>query len=390
MPSTVALVSCDTYEDEAVLEAVARGLDLIGGARAFVSEGESVLLKPNLLVPASPESCVTTHPAVFSAVARVLADAGATLTYGDSPAVGSCAAAARKAGISQAAERHGVTMADFANGVDVSAPDGRVVKRWHIANGAHEADAIVSLAKMKTHALCRMTGAVKNQFGCVPGMRKGEFHARMPDVRTFAEMLVDLTVALAPRLYVMDGVIAMEGNGPRGGDPRPMGVVLLSADPIALDAVACRLMALDPELVETLAAGERAGLGVWREADIEVVGDAVDSFVAEDFAVNRRHGSTTGRPGSALFRRVMRDLIVPRPVIVPEHCTACGTCVRVCPVDPKAVDWACPGAETAGKPPLYDYAVCIRCYCCQEMCPERAIQVEVPPLGRLIHRERSR
>lgn len=390
MNATVALVRCDTYDEREVFAAVGRGLELLGGSGVFARSGEHVLLKPNLLAPASPDACVTTHPAVFSAVARHLAATGARLSYGDSPAVGTLQMAARKSGIAAAANACGVQPADFSAGRDISAPDGRVIKRWHIAEGVAAADAVVSLPKMKTHALTRMTGAVKNQFGCIPGLRKGEFHARMPDVRRFAEMLVDLTVALAPRLYVMDGIVAMEGNGPRGGDSRPMGVLLLSADPVALDATACRIMALDPRLVEVLSAGERAGLGVWREEGIEVVGEPLESFVAEDFAVNRSPLSTTGRPAPAALSRLARDLVVPRPVILPERCTRCGTCVQVCPVDPKAVDWQCPGGAAGGRPPAYDYRICIRCYCCQEMCPDRAIEVAVPFLGRMLHRQRTR
>ena len=77
------------------------------------------------------------------------------------------------------------------------------------------ADGIVSLPKLKTHGMVRVTGAVKNQFGCIPGLLKGEFHARMPDVDLFGQLLVDLNLYLRPRLFVMDGIIAMEGNGPR-------------------------------------------------------------------------------------------------------------------------------------------------------------------------------
>jgi len=85
-----------------------------------------------------------------------------------------------------------------------------------------------------------------------------------------------------------------------------------------------------------------------------------------------------------------RDRLVPRPVIDPALCTACGTCVQMCPVTPKAVDF--PGGVRAGQtegdrtPPVHDYGLCIRCYCCQEVCPEHAIDVKTPLLGRLIHR----
>jgi uncharacterized protein (DUF362 family)/NAD-dependent dihydropyrimidine dehydrogenase PreA subunit len=355
--------------------AVTRALDLLGGASEFARPGERIVLKPNLLVASAPEKAVTTHPAVFAAAARALAAAGATLTWGDSPGFGSGEGAGRKAGIAAAAAALGVAAADFSHGREVSFPDGALIKRFSIAEGVLAADGLVSLPKLKAHALTRMTGAVKNQFGCVPGMLKGEFHTKMPDVDRFCQMLVDLNRLLAPRLTVMDAVVAMEGNGPRGGDPRAVGVLIVSADPVAADAIGCRIMALDPALVGTCVWGERLGLGTM--TDIEVVGDTVP--VIEDFVVNRVAASTTRGIGSPFGKR----LLAPRPFIIGERCTRCGTCVSVCPVDPKAVDW--PGGDRS-LVPSHDYGRCIRCYCCQEMCPERAIEVVTPPLGRLIRR----
>lgn len=381
MSSRVAVVRCASYAKDEVQAAVHKALDLLGGAGAFSSAGEQILLKPNLLVGSAPKDAVTTHPAVFEAVARVFKETGATLTYGDSPGFGSTAAAARKAGIAEAAERLGVRLADFTNGRTVSFKDGRFIKQFFLADGVLDADAIISLPKFKTHALMRITGAVKNQFGCVVGMRKGEWHARMPDVDKFSQMLVDLNRAIAPRLFVCDAVVAMEGNGPRSGDPRKVGAIIVSPDPVALDATLARIVSLDPMLVGTIRYGEMFELGT--ASAIELVGDPIEEFSVPDFNVNRSVAKTT--PSEKGPAKLIRHLLVPRPVIRLERCTACGTCVSVCPVTPKAVNWATSGGASDRKPPRHEYSRCIRCYCCQEMCPEGAIEVEVPLLGRVIH-----
>ena len=376
MPAArVAVIACDSYDTAAVESAVARGLELLGGAGAFVRPGERIVLKPNLLVASASDKAVTTHPAVFTAVARALASAGAQLAWGDSPGFGSTLGAGRKAGIAQAAEVLGIPAADFEHGRVVSFADGRLIKQFTLAEGVAAADGLVSLPKLKTHALTRMTGAVKNQFGCVPGMLKGEFHAKMPDETRFTQMLVDLNRLIAPRLFVMDAVVGMEGNGPRNGDPRHVGVLLFSTDPVAIDALGCRIMALDPALVGTCVWGDAWGLG--SAQDIEIVGDQLP--VLPDYRVNRAPASTTRGLGFSAGKR----MLAPRPYILHERCTKCGTCVQVCPVDPKAVDWA-EGDKT--WPPVHDYDHCIRCYCCQEMCPERAIEVKTPLLGKLIRR----
>ncbi|MCK5827461.1 DUF362 domain-containing protein, partial [Candidatus Bipolaricaulota bacterium] len=184
--STVAIVRCGSYEQADVQEAVTRGLNLLGGAEAFVKPGETILLKPNLLTGRSPDRVVTTHPSVFRAVALALQSAGAILTYGDSPGFGKPQAAAQKAGLFDIARELDIPLADFTHGDVVSFPEGRQNKQFTIARGALSADGIVSLPKMKAHGLTRMTGAIKNQFGCVPGPLKAEFHARLPMAELFS------------------------------------------------------------------------------------------------------------------------------------------------------------------------------------------------------------
>jgi uncharacterized protein (DUF362 family)/Pyruvate/2-oxoacid:ferredoxin oxidoreductase delta subunit len=377
--SQVALVRCTDYENNAVYDAIHRGLALMGGAGRFVHPGEQILIKPNLLVASSPESAVSPHPTVFRAVARCLQEAGARLTCGDSPGFGPLPFTAWRAGYAAVASEFDIPLADFTNGQTISFPQGRLIKQFVIADGVLAADGLVSLSKLKAHGLTRLTGAVKNQFGCIPGLLKSEFHTRMPDRDRFCQMLVDLNRFLRPRLYIMDGVVAMEGNGPRNGTPRPMSVLLLSADPIALDATACRLVNLDPELVLTNKWGEAWGLGSY--SHVELLGDPFADLQVPDFAINRKPMPATGRRGwvGSLAKR----WVIPRPVLHPANCTCCGTCVEVCPVDPKAIDFP---NHNSGAPPGYDYDRCIRCYCCQELCPHDAIGIETPLLGRLIHR----
>lgn len=104
---------------------------------------------------------------------------------------------------------------------------------------------------MKTHALERITGAVKNSYGFVYGFHKAKGHTLYPSADSFARMLVDLNQYVKPRLYIMDGIVAMEGNGPGSGEPAPMNVMLMSQDPVALDSVFCHLIHLKPEMVPT-------------------------------------------------------------------------------------------------------------------------------------------
>lgn len=381
--SRVVLLRCESYDPALVEETLRRGLELLGGVGRFVRPGEPVLLKPNLLAPDPPEKCTTTHPSVFRAAARLFQAAGSAVAYGDSPAAGSPAFCARAAGLESAARELGVTLADFVTPVEVAYPAGRQNKQFILAKAVADLagrGALVNLPKLKTHGFMRLTGAVKNTFGCIPGLLKAEFHVKLTDPHQFARMLVDLHALVRPRLNILDGVLGMEGNGPRGGNPFPMRVLALSADPVALDAVMARLMGVDPLLPPTTRYGQEFGLGTAQEDGIELLGDALDGLRPRHFEALKAPIAAR-EPGS--LSRFAKHWIVPRPEIEAARCTRCGTCVKMCPVSPKALDWA---QGDHGRPPVYDYDRCIRCYCCQELCPEKAIRIRRPWLGRLIRR----
>ena len=355
-------------------------MDLLGGMSKFVKPGELILLKPNVLAGDPPDQCVSTHPGVFRAVGSLVKGIAGEVSFGDSPGYGDPVQHLKSCGLLDAGKDLGLKVADFREGKEMTFKHSPFTKRFLIANGVLEADGIISLCKFKTHMLTRMTGAVKNQFGCIPGKVKKGFHIKLPSAYDFSRMLVTLTLCLKPRLYIMDGIMAMEGNGPRGGKAVPMNVLLFSEDPVALDAVCFHLVDLDPKNVPTSEIGREWGLGTYLEEEIEIVGDRLEDLVNRDFKVSRKPFRDILPTGTI---SLIKNLIIPRPVIDKEKCVMCGACVRACPVDPKALDWK---RGNTTRPPEYSYRRCIRCYCCQEICPEGVIFVKdsaFTPVGRI-------
>jgi uncharacterized protein (DUF362 family)/ferredoxin len=378
--SAVAVVGCSSYNQAEVDEAVQRGIELLGGTALFVKRDERITLKPNVLWGDNPEKCITTHPSVFRAVGIIFKEAGAILQYGDSPGFGRPESHMKRAGLKAAAEELGIPLADFEHGREVEFPDSPYVKRFTVAYGALDCDGIVNLPKLKTHGFLRLTGAVKNSFGCIPGMLTQGFHVKIPNPYEFSRMLVSLNLLLKPRIHIMDGIVAMDGNGPRGGHPVKMGVLLFSADPVALDTVMCRIVRFDPALLPTNTIGAHYGLGTSDQSEIELLGDPIERFSNHHFDVLREP-----IPSEPQYRvpSLLKNAVFPRPVIQRDRCVRCGTCVEVCPVEPKALNWK---NGDRSHPPAYTYKRCIRCFCCQEICPESAIYIKHPPLRKLLVR----
>ena len=377
MKSKVVLLPCREYDEEKIYTLLKQGLDFLGGLENLIPIDAKILLKPNLLKKAEVEKAVITHPVVVGAFARILRENGYEhIVLADSCGHGTTQAVIRGTGMDMYLEKYHIPAIDYSEGVKTVYPQGIQAKEFILPKELLEQDCVISLSKMKTHALERITGAVKNSYGFIYGFHKAKGHTQYPSADSFARMLIDLNKCVAPKLYVMDGIVAMEGNGPGSGDPVPMNVLLMSTDPVALDSVFSRLVYLKPEMVPTNYHGEKMGLGTWKEEEITLLtpdgkismAEAVKKYGNSDFHVDRtevRKNIWTRMAGALkIFQK--------KPYIEADKCVRCGICVQSCPVPGKAVDFR----KGKGKLPVYDYRKCIRCFCCQEMCPKKAIKVK--------------
>jgi uncharacterized protein (DUF362 family) len=367
MMSKVVVVECDSYEQEIVNSCLEEAIAMFGDIKDIIGKSSRILLKPNLLAPAHPDQCVTTHPSVIGAAAHVLRTNGyQNLSYGDSPANANFTLAAHMCRVSKVAMKMGLKAADFENGDDVEFPEGKVCKKFHLARAVQESDCIISISKLKTHQLTGMTGAVKNQFGCI-SRGKSSYHRLFKNRYEFCQMLVDLNLLVKPKLYVMDAVYSMEGNGPYAGTPINTNAILVSDDPIALDYVACRLINLRDKYVPFLSIGMERGLGFYGK-DVEII-------TKKDFTLIQKKKFKKAKTGLSqmLSNSFLRNFDFYRkvPVIDPRLCIGCKKCAEICPAPCKAIKF-----QDINSQPMIQYKDCIKCYCCHEICPQKAINLK--------------
>lgn len=367
--SKVSIIKCSDYDKKSIYNSVKEAVNLAGGME-FV-KGKKVLLKPNLLAPSKPEQSVTTHPEVVRAVIKLAYENGAaSVAVGDSPGIGTQEIIYNMTGIKKVVEEEGAVIANFKDKIDVENHKGKLVKKFELAKAVEEAEVIISIAKLKTHGMTYFTGSMKNLFGTVPGILKPQFHYKFPDKRDFAEMIVDLNVAIKPHFGIIDGVMGMEGNGPRSGNKRFIGVIMASKDLTALDSTACRVVGINPEKIIMLKiAGERE-VGKIEESNIEVCGEKIENVMVKNFKQVTRERDILGLLPFKLpdfVNKIIKMLLVPKPYFNHKKCILCNECVKVCPVQPKAL-------KNENKKIIIDRKSCIRCFCCQEMCPVGAIK----------------
>ena len=384
MGAQVFVVPCADYAGAE--SALRSALASMGGMKRFVRPGERILLKANLLRPAPPESAICTHPAVVAAIAALVREAGGTAVIADSPggAVQKepvLRGLYEKTGMAQAARQSGAELCLDPSARLVDLPDGQVLRQAEIIAPAVEADGIFDLCKMKTHVFMGMTGAVKNSFGLIPGLTKVGFHGSHPDQARFAQVLLDLVGYMHPRLCVMDAVLAMEGEGPgASGTPRPVGLLLLAEDPLALDVIAGEIMGLPRDHNPVLLAAEARGLSPTRPGEIELVGARLEELRIPDyqFPANVRGDLMEFLgPFTVAARRLCKGVLSQTPRVREELCVGCGICARSCPG--KAITMTAPGGKARVRA-----KACIRCYCCHELCPQKAVELHRNPLGRLL------
>ncbi|MBC7246166.1 MAG: DUF362 domain-containing protein [Actinobacteria bacterium] len=345
-----------SYREDEVRPAVSDMLDRSG----LEWRGKTVLVKPNLLGPFTPQSGVVTHPCVIRSLRDELRRRGCRVMVGDNPGIRGYGMVGRMARVSGAEEAAGEDLVNLGLRPRQVAIDSRHVRRVSVCSEVFEADLWISVPKFKTHMTTVITGAVKNSYGLLVGGEKARLHAAAPRPWDFGELLVDLYALRPPDLVIMDAVVGMEGNGPSGGKLRDIGVLLSSRSGGVIDLAMCRMAGIDPARVPTQAWATRRGLAPDDLEAVEVLGElpVIPRF---------RKPSTMARldPGGAVQKLIFRSLSRPRLGVNRKRCTGCGSCVRGCPVQ----------AISLHGYPRFDAAKCIACYCCHELCPEGAVKV---------------
>ena len=282
--------------------AVEKAIDLLGGIKQVTHGINTVMLKPNLV---SPMAAATTKPAVVRAGAELMKRAGKEVSIGEGSAVapkfnmaGAEMFRTRKReildpmqqyvfeqlGYAELAQTLRIPLVNLHSGdlVDVAVPGGFVFDKITLHRSLAGVDLLCSVPMMKTHTLATVTLGMKNLIGAFPGTVYQSVRGHMHDVSSNVEptgvsaVIVDMVRANKLGLVVIDGSMAMEGNGPWMGRAVKMDVIVAGTNPVAADMVGASLMGFQPSEIPTFAWANRAGLAPRSLDEIEIRGEPVE------------------------------------------------------------------------------------------------------------------
>jgi uncharacterized protein (DUF362 family)/Pyruvate/2-oxoacid:ferredoxin oxidoreductase delta subunit len=322
-----------------------------------------ILLKPNLLGPYHPEEAVTTHPVIIEAVIILLQEKNKEVWLGDSPG-GSVAVKTtfNKTGMTALTEKYNIKLINFSEG---GIKQHKIGKTEFIFTAYLEkVDAVINIAKYKTHSLMYYTGAVKNLYGLVPGLKKSDYHKENADYKSFGKIISGLHSLVNSKivLNILDGITGMEGEGPSAGKQREFGVIFTSQSASALDFIAARMMGFkNNQMHYILEAMKHENIEPddinlepkWKSFQFKNVKHRKISLFIKLISIS---------PG--FLKKLFKKLYVYEPDFN-EKCTLCRVCLESCPVQAIFLD---------GKMKI-DYNKCIKCMCCHELCPYHAIYI---------------
>ena len=380
----VAFNACDSYNEERLVAILREQMDIFGYDSEFF-KGKKVVIKPNLVMKKSPDAAATTNPTVLSALLTVLAERDCAPVIAESPGGifnrQRLEGIYRVCGIEAVANKHGVALNYDTDAVNVAFPEGKTVKLFHILKPVAAADILIDLCVLKSHGLTKMSAAIKNFFGTIPGIEKFEMHATFPDYKDFGSMICDLCEMYCRTkkvIAITDAIVGMEGNGPTAGTPRKIGALMMSENPFASDIVGETLLGF-AGTVPIVREGVSRGLCPKDISGIELVGDDIAPLLIYDF---KEPDSAQNRAPSLLTRFSSGKIgrfFMPRPVADAEKCRGCGECVASCPQH--TIDLVTKNGKKIAR---VRHADCIRCYCCQELCPFEAIRIKKNFVIRLV------
>ncbi|KJR40380.1 iron-sulfur cluster-binding domain-containing protein [Candidatus Magnetoovum chiemensis] len=332
-----------------------------------IKQGDRVLIKPNLLAATSPDKAITTHPKIVRAVCEYVLEKGASVQVSDSPALDKFDRVVKETELKDTLKDLNIKLKPLENPTHI--PLLNNFKQLKISKDAVDADVVINLPKLKSHTQMGLTLAVKNLFGCVVGFQKSQWHLKIGENREkFAELLVTIHNVIKPSINIIDGILALEGNGPgSSGTVKHIGLLIASTNAVSLDMAICEMLGINPYTLATNNAAKRLN-GV---NDYTIIGDFKK---VTDFKLPVM---TSIVFGPDFIKKFIRKNLTARPSGIRDKCKVCTECIKICPA----------GAIENQKTHVgFDYHKCIRCFCCLEICPHAAIKVHEPILGKAVRK----
>ncbi len=342
-------------------------------------KNKKVIIKANLVSAMNPDKSATTHFLLIKYLVDYLKERKCKVIIGDSPG-----GLYTKAFLNHVYKETKMkeTGADLNDNFEIEKgvfDEAKALKTFEYTKYLDEADFIINFCKLKTHGMMGLSCSVKNMFGAIPGTVKPEYHYRFPDIRDFANMLIDINEYFKPSLNIVDAVIGMEGNGPTMGKPKKIGLVLASTNPYALDYISSKVIGADYQTIETIVQSIERKL--FNKDDI-ILNDDIEKYVIKDFDLIKKSKSLNFYDENKKIISMIRSaagekLFANKPHLVTKKCIGCRKCDEICPA--KAI-------KMVNNKPVIDRLKCIKCYCCQEFCPKGAMIVKTSLLLRIIHK----
>lgn len=359
----VGIYKCEIYDEKLLDDLIQKIFDELK-INDKILKGMNVVLKPNLLAIRDEKTATTTHHLFVKCVAKKVISLGAKCTICDSPpgkySSKYLAKVYEKLGYKEIEEIGAILNLDTTSKlVNIN---GKCIKNIEIINPILNADLVINLPKLKTHAMMNLTCAVKNLFGIVPGERKAEIHSLYPDYTNFADAIIDISNYIKNQITIVDSIYSMEGNGPNSGSPRHTGLVIASSNQFEIDYVASKLIDLKLEDSYIVKNSIERGL-LTNPKSIKIIGEKLENVIIKDFRL----------PDTISRKRFMRvfnltKFIKPYPLFNSQKCIRCKLCIDRCPVHALEL--------INNKVVLKDKNKCIRCFCCSEHCPAHAVEIK--------------
>ncbi len=359
----------ENYDENLLYDVVLRHFEA-HDIKSKIPSGAKVLLKPNLVVDKDAAFSVTTNPRFVYAVIRCLKEIGVEhITVSDCPGgalllFSEMESVYKRTGYSFLSE-YAKLNTEFESR-DVDSPEGSVNKCFNIINAVNEADYIINIPKFKTHNMTCITAGVKNLFGCIPGLQKPAFHAKYPAIKDFSNMLVELAQTVRADFTIVDAIDILEGDGPTNGKKRRLGLTFSSCDVFSLDAFIVDFLGIPEGFVATVSASKQKKL---INEEIEPVGD-IDFRLEKPILLPSGFNATSGfgkitAKAKTATEKMISSVFMSYPQMN-EKCVLCKKCVATCPKNALSIE---------NKKIVLNKKVCIGCLCCDEVCPNAAVDI---------------